>query len=213
MDALLTDFSWPAFWAIFTGLEFWGAVTGAWCVWLCVKERIENFPVGILNVVIFFFMFWHFKLYASAILQVFFLGLCIWGWYVWATGDKNTKEVRVTRNVKFDEAIMALIIGASGTYAFGNYLATTGDPAPYTDAGIAVFSVISQYFMSKKVFQCWYLWISIDVFAIYIYSGSGLHITAALYFMFLCMCVKGIYEWKNEPAYKKLSAGKISTTA
>jgi nicotinamide mononucleotide transporter len=213
MDALLTDFSWPAFWAIFVGLEFWGAVTGAVCVWLCVKERIENFPVGIVNVIIFFFMFWNFKLYASAVLQVFFLGLCIWGWYVWATGSKNTKEVRVTRNVTLKETLVALAVGATGTYFFGNYLATVDDPAPYTDAGIAVFSVISQYFMSKKVFQCWYLWISIDVIAIYVYSTSGLLITAALYFMFLCMCVKGIYDWKNEPAYKKLSAGEIPTAS
>lgn len=213
MDALLTAFTWPAFWAIFIGLEFWGAATGLWDVWLCMKEDIKNFPIGIINIVIFFFMFWGQKLYGSAVLQVFFLVLSIWGWVVWLRGQKNTKEVAVSTDVTALDGSLSLMIGSAATFVFGRYLATTGDPSPYLDSALAIFSIVAQYFMSKKVIQCWYIWISVDVVSIWVYAHTNLYITAGLYFIFLCMCVRGLYDWKNEPTYKKLSVGKIPATA
>ncbi len=182
MDALLTAFTWPAFWAIFIGLEFWGATTGLWDVWLCMKEDIKNFPIGILNITILL------------------------------RGLKNTKEVAVSIDLEWPEAVIAGIIGCFGTWAFGRYLGTTGDPSPLLDASLAVWSVVAQYFMSKKVIQCWYIWISVDVVSIWVYAHTNLYITAGLYFVFLCMCVRGLYDWKNEPTYKKLSVGKIPAT-
>ena len=210
MDALLTAFTWPAFWAIFLGLEFWGATTGLWDVWLCMKEDIKNFPVGLLNITIFFFMFWNQKLFGSAVLQIFFFILSIWGWRVWLSGLRNTKEVTTSHDMLVTEGLIAAIVGCIGTYYFGKYLATTGDPSPYLDAALAVFSVIAQYFMSKKVVQCWYIWISIDVVSIWVYSHANLYITAGLYFVFLCMCIKGLYDWKHEPTYVKFGGQKIT---
>jgi nicotinamide mononucleotide transporter len=204
MDALLQNFSFAALLAVMLGLEFWGAVTGVWDVWLCMKEDIKNFPVGILNITIFFFMFWNQKLYGSAVLQVFFLVLSIWGWYVWLKGTRNTKEVTVSKDMTVTEGLLALTIGSIATYWFGLYLATTGDPSPTLDSALAIFSVIAMYFMSKKVVQCWYIWISIDMVSIWVYSHAGLYITSVLYFVFLCMCLKGLHDWKNEPLYVKL---------
>lgn len=208
MDALWTSFSWTALFALVYGLEFWGATTGLWDVYLCMKEDIKNFPIGLINITIFFFMFWGQKLYGSAVLQIFFFVLSIWGWRVWLQGLKNTKEVTVSLDITLKESLIALIVGISATYAFGLYLATTGDPSPFMDSGLAIFSVIAQYFMSKKVIQCWYIWISIDVVSIWVYSHSNLPITAGLYFVFLCMCIKGLYDWRNEPTYIKIHAPK-----
>ena len=213
MDALLTAFTWPAFWAIFIGLEFWGAATGLWDVWLCMKEDIKNFPIGIINIVIFFFMFWQQKLFGSAVLQVFFLVLSIWGWVVWLRGLKNTKEVTVSITMTLIEGLVAVIVGAISTYYFGKYLATTGDPSPMLDSALTIFSIIAQYFMSKKVVQCWYIWIAVDVTSIWVYAHTNLYITAGLYFIFLCMCIRGLYDWKNEPTYKRVGAGQIPAAA
>jgi nicotinamide mononucleotide transporter len=90
------------------------------------------------------------------------------------------------------------------TYWFGVYLSTTGDPSPFMDSGLTIFSIVAQYFMSKKVVQCWYIWISIDMVSIWVYSHAGLYITSVLYLVFLCMCLKGLHDWKNEPLYVKL---------
>ncbi len=110
-----------------------------------------------------------------------------------------------------DDVLMTIAVGSYGTILFGKYLANTGDPSPFLDAALAVFSVIAQYFMSKKVIQCWYIWITVDIVSIWVYGGSGLYITAGLYFIFLCMCIRGLYEWKNEPSYKEFSNRKVPT--
>ena len=210
MDALMNAFSWPALWAVLISLEFWGAVTGLWDVWLCMKEDIKNFPIGIINIVIFFFMFWSQKLYGSAVLQVVFLVLSIWGWIVWLRGAKNTKAVAVSTDINLAEGTLSAVVGGAASYGFGRYLATTGDPSPYLDAVLAIFSVIAQYFMSKKVIQSWHIWICVDAVSIWVYGQSQLYITAGLYFVFLCLCLRGLYDWKNEPVYKRIGAGQVS---
>jgi hypothetical protein len=53
----------------------------------------------------------------------------------------------------------------------------------------------------------------VDLVSIPLYTKNVGHITGVLYFIFLCLCIKGLYDWKNEPAYKKLSAGKVSPAA
>lgn len=206
---LANSFNWGLVMTLILSLEFTGAWTGVWDVWLCATENIWNFPVGILNITIFFFMFWQAQLYASSILQVFFLILTFWGWWVWLHGDKNTKEVKVTRNINLTESLLTVAFVLVGTIGFGKYLATTGDPHYYADAFVSILSVAAMYFMSKKVLHCWWMWITVDVVSIPLYTSSVGHITGGLYCLFLCMCIKGLYDWKNEPAYKKLSAGQV----
>ncbi len=203
MDALLNNFTYAALIAVLFGLEFTGAWTGLWDVWLCSTENIWNFPVGILNISVFFWMFWKAQLYASSILQVFFLVLTFWGWYVWLHGNKNTKEVKTTKNISRLEILLSILITECGTIGFGMYLASTGDPLPYPDSFVSILSIVAQYFMSKKVFQCWYMWLMVDAVSIPLYTHSVGYITGGLYCIFFCLCVKGIFDWKNEPAYVK----------
>jgi nicotinamide mononucleotide transporter len=86
-------------------IEILGAVTGLLCVWLTAKERLSSFPFGIANIFVFAFMFYEAKLYADFVLQLMlFLPLTLYGWYVWVSGDKNSRSVAVTRDIKSNEA-------------------------------------------------------------------------------------------------------------
>ncbi len=54
-------------------LESASFVTGAACVWLTVRENVWNFPIGLVNVATFGFVFLHARLYADAGLQIVYL--------------------------------------------------------------------------------------------------------------------------------------------
>src|SRR5262245_13253497 len=58
-----------------TWLEAFSFVTGAVCVWLTVKQSIWNFPIGLLNVAAYFFVFARARLFADAGLQVVYFAL------------------------------------------------------------------------------------------------------------------------------------------
>ena len=55
-----------------TWLELAGDLTGLLCVWLVTKEKVWNWPVGLINTALFSLLFLNSKLYADATLQVFF---------------------------------------------------------------------------------------------------------------------------------------------
>src|SRR3982751_5919514 len=68
----------PVTWA-----ELLGFVTGIACVALAVAQRIETFPIGILNNVFFIVLFADARLYADMALQVVYIALGVMGWWVW----------------------------------------------------------------------------------------------------------------------------------
>jgi nicotinamide riboside kinase len=61
-----------------------GDASGALCVWLVARRHILNWPVGLLNNLFFFLIFWRSKLYGDAVLQASFAALAIYGWWEWA---------------------------------------------------------------------------------------------------------------------------------
>ena len=66
--------------------EILGFVTGAASVWLTVKSRISNFPVGIANSAFFLVLFATSRLWADSSLQVLYIALGFVGWWQWLHG-------------------------------------------------------------------------------------------------------------------------------
>lgn len=184
-------------------IEILGAVTGLLCVWLTAKERLSSFPFGIANIFVFAFMFYEAKLYADFMLQLmFFLPLTLYGWYVWVSGDKNSRSVAVTRDIKSNEVAYLAVAGLAAATLWAWVLDKYTDAAvPWLDAPLAVASIIAQLLLSRKVLQNWLVWIAVDVFSIGMYAYKELYITSGLYAVFLCIAIKGYLDWRREPQY------------
>src|SRR2546423_10064432 len=72
-------------WRSMSLLEVSAAITTVLCAWLTVKNRISNWPWGIVAVLLYGWVFWQAKLYAQTGLQIlYFLPCCIYGWWAWA---------------------------------------------------------------------------------------------------------------------------------
>ena len=65
-----------------------GALTLA-SVLLAVRLKTALYPVGMAATVLYFVVFWHAKLYASAALQVYFTLVQVYGWWFWLRGAKG----------------------------------------------------------------------------------------------------------------------------
>src|ERR1700743_1358546 len=81
-------------------LEVAGVVTGLVCVYLAAVNNIWNWPIAIVRVAIYIFIFFHAHLYADMGLQVYFMAMNIYGWYYWSrkpdTEDKSP-VLRITK--------------------------------------------------------------------------------------------------------------------
>jgi len=43
-------------------IEFFGTIFNLWCVWLVAKSNIMTWPIGIVGIVLFAFLFWQINL-------------------------------------------------------------------------------------------------------------------------------------------------------
>ncbi|MDB5112770.1 MAG: nicotinamide mononucleotide transporter [Mucilaginibacter sp.] len=184
-------------------LEVIGVITGLLCVYLAAKNIIWNWPIAIINVSIYIFIFFNSRLYADMGLQVYFLATNIYGWYFWskkpATEDKA--PVILIKKTEILFAVSAIIVF---TFLLGSVLKYTPASYPYIDSFCTACSLVAQFFLARKVLENWLIWIFVDIIYVGVYLFKGLHLTAAMYAVFVGIAWLGYIDWKRD--YKKQTA-------
>jgi len=184
-------------------IEISATLFGFACVALTVKQNIWCWPTGLVQVVLYIFVFYHAKLYSDLILHVIYIGLQFFGWYFWLHGGKNQTSAPVIKlsginQSTFTSAYMWMAVTIFSTSVWGFIMKTWTDASlPYWDAFTTVASLIATYLMAKKVLESWLWWIAVDVVAIGVYFYKGLYPTTVLYITFLVMATMGYFSWKK----------------
>lgn len=182
-------------------VEVIGFVTGAVCVYGVARQKLWNWPVGILNNAAFVVLFLGAGLYGETLLQIIFAVIAIYGWVKWsrgadgAAGSNNLPIRDATRT----EAVVGLGSIVAGT-AFIAWLLNVGTDSEVAipDAFVLAASLVATYGQAKKIFQHWMVWIAIDLVSIPLYFSRGLSLTGILYIGFLSLCIYGLVGWNKE---------------
>ncbi|MEX3647617.1 nicotinamide riboside transporter PnuC [Mycolicibacterium porcinum] len=179
--------------------EFFGFVTGGLCVALTVRRNILNFPVGIANNAFFLVLFTSASLWAASGLQVLYIALGFAGWWQWLKGRADTGTTVVRRSGRAELAWCAvfLVLGTGVLYVI---LTAAHDAAPFLDAVTTCLSLVAQWLLNTRRIETWYFWIAADCIFIPLYLSQGLILTAAVYVLFLGLCVAGLRAWTRELA-------------
>jgi nicotinamide mononucleotide transporter len=173
--------------------EVFGFVTGATCVLLVVDEHVANFPVGIANNVLLGLLFFRSRLYGDMSLQILFVLLGAAGWWRWARGT-GASPLRITRARRGEWTLLG-ILGTIATIGGTLHLRRVNDASPFLDALTTVLNVAAQWLLNRKRIENWWVWIATDVFSVYLYVQQKLYLTAALYGVFIFMCIGGLRAW------------------
>lgn len=185
-------------------IEFFGTLFNIWCVWLVAKNKILNWPVGIIGVVLFAALYWQIRLYSDLLEQFYYFVTGFWGWYVWSRGRNGGEELPVTtlaRNAYYFWGVVIVLGTVALTYLTTHlhvwYPVYFPEAASYAtlDALTTVASLVATVFMIRKQIENWYLWIAVDVVGIWLYWVKGVHIVSLLYVLFLGIAIHGLFHW------------------
>jgi len=192
-------------------LEAVGTIFGFICVYLVTKEKISSWPIGIINIIFFFILFYQIRLYSDMLLQAIFFVLSIYGWYKWKKPEKGLEnknnELKITTLSGFHRLLIGFIVASAtfGLYLFMkeiHLILPTLFPepaaAPLRDAFTTVTSVTAQWIMCKKKLESWMLWIAVDAVAFIYYFQTGVALVGIEYILFFCLAIYGLFKWLNE---------------
>ncbi len=178
-------------------LEIIAITAGLLNVYLAARANIWNYFFGALMVSLYMLIFFEAKLYADMCLQVVFFVFQFYGLYQWLYGGDAHKKLNVRRA---DKKIYAIVAVSSGilfiaiAFILSRY---TDSNTVYLDAFTTALSLVAQWMLSKKWLENWLLWIVVDLVSIKMYLFKNLYPTAALYGLFLLICVMGYYRWRK----------------
>jgi nicotinamide mononucleotide transporter len=178
-----------------TWAELLGFITGGVCVWLTVRRHVLNFPIGIANSALFLILFTSARLWADAALQIMFIALGTAGWLQWVRSRGARDEIRVLRARPVELAGCVAFVVA-GTVVLTYVLRAADDTAPFWDALTTALSIAAQWLLNARRLETWFFWIAADCIYVPLYVVKRLDLTAAVYVLFLGLCVAGFRSWR-----------------
>lgn len=164
---------------------------------LAIHQNILCWAAGMISALIFMVIFYSALLYMQSALQIFYVGMAIYGWYQWRyAGDEGTgvriHTLTIVRHIQ-------VIAGISATaLLLGWIMSRTDTPFPYAEAFITVAAVATTFMVARKVMEHWLYWLVIDSIAVYLYVARELYLTALLFVFYLVMAVIGFRRWRRE---------------
>lgn len=185
--------------------EFAGVVTGVLGVYLVAVENILNWPIGIVNVSLYAYVFWGAKLYADMVLQFVFFALSLHGWYQWVRGGESGAALSITRLKKTEYGLLGVVI-LIATLIVAPIIKARGGEFAYVDSALAITSVTAQFLLNRKKVESWILWILVDIVYIPVYVQRGLQSTAVLYLLFLGLAISGLVQWLRTERDERLAS-------
>jgi nicotinamide mononucleotide transporter len=161
---------------------------------LAIRQNVWCWPAAIVSVVLSFVLFWDARLLMEAVLQVFYLGMGVYGWQQWLRGSSGDEGVRVHWwPMRLHLAAVAVI--AVLTVGCGRLLADTDAALPYLDSFTTAAAIVTTWMVARKVIENWIYWFVIDSVSIYLYIDRGLVLYAGLFVAYLVLVVIGFRAW------------------
>ncbi len=181
--------------------ELLGFVTGAVNVWLLARQNIWNWPIGLANNAFYIAVFVTAGLYGDAGLQLVYITLGIYGWWIWARPNWGSRgrgvELQVARTPR---ATWMWLVPATAAAAFALQFFLrrfTDSTVPAWDGVTTALSLAATFGQCRKYLESWWIWIAADLIYIPLYLYKNLWLTAGLYLVFLLLCVVGLREWRK----------------
>ncbi|ANI88098.1 hypothetical protein A9P82_01480 [Arachidicoccus ginsenosidimutans] len=183
-------------------IECFGTIFGLLCVWLGARENIWNWAVGLVNIILFFIIFYQVRLYSDMFLQIYFFCISIYGWIQWSKHRQEDKPVALLSPKQRWTLTFIIIIS---TIIFGfivkniHHLLPKIFPVPaafpFIDTFVAVCSIVANALLAKRILENWALWVLVDFICVFVYAIKGVRFISIEYGILFIIASYGLIEW------------------
>ena len=188
-------------------MGIWEAVAvvlGVLYLLLAMWEKISCWYVAFVSTVIFLFLFWDVGLLMESALQVYYLGMAVYGWWHWRQGRTDDSPLPISRWQHWQHGLAVTAILAASALS-GWLLSENTDAArPYLDSFTTWGAVLTTWMVARKILENWLYWLVIDSLSIFLYIDRGLYLTAGLFAVYVVIVIFGFVAWTRH--YRAQSA-------
>ncbi len=164
---------------------------------LAIRQSIWCWPCACISTAIYVHLFIDARLYMESVLNLFYLGMAVYGWYAWLQGRHGETELPVTSWAFRRHAIAIGLVALVAT--LNGYLLQRYSDAvyPYVDSMTTWGAIWATWLVARKILENWVYWLVIDGASVAIYWLRGLEHTAALYLLYVLLIPVGYLSWRR----------------
>ena len=184
-------------------IDIISAVLGLTCVFLAGRRSKYNFWVGYVYNIFLFMLFWKQHLVAAMVLQPVAFVINAYGHWRWthpheeeksSEDGSSLKVTRLTRGRMLVAAAAVVFLGTVWALVLKN---ETADPLPWLDSYILMLTFLAQLLSAQKKWECWIVWMVVNVANCVLYILSGLYFMPIVSALYLANGVWSLISWKK----------------
>ena len=188
-------------WLLQHYFELSAAGLGFIAIYLQIKQNVWYWLVSIIMVSMYIYIYVDARLYADMSLQVYYLIISFYGWYMWLFGKKinNHKTQLPVSTSTVPTLVVSGLVSILLFFIIAWILQQfTNSDLPYWDSFTTSLSFVATWMLARKKIENWLIWIVVDAVSIGIYIYKELYPTAILFTFLTILAAVGYKKWKAD---------------
>ena len=179
------------------------AVLGLTTVVLAGRNSKYNFWVGYVYNVFLFLLFWQQHLVAAMVLQPVAFVINMYGHWRWTHPKEEEKSAADGKSLKVSSlsaknwAVAFIGVAFLGAVWALVLQKETQDPVPWLDSYLLMLTFLAQYLSAQKKWECWIVWLIVNIGNLTMYLLSGLHFMPIVSALYIVNGIWSLYGWKK----------------
>ena len=178
-------------------IEIAAVIFSALGIWLVTRRTLIAWPITLLACFLYAEVFREARLYSDMLLQGVYAVFCLYGWWHWLQGVREEGSVKV-ESFPWQGWARGIVAGTAGSLLLGFLMARyTNAALPHVDASLTAFSLVAQWWTTRRYLANWWLWIVVDLIYTAMFAYKNLYLTSALYAFFVFLAILGLRSWRR----------------
>ncbi|HOH93073.1 MAG TPA: nicotinamide riboside transporter PnuC [Bacteroidales bacterium] len=181
--------------------EIIAATLGIIAIYFQIKVKPFYWIISLVVSSMYIVVYFSAKLYADMSMQFYYVGMSIYGLYVWLSGNNNSdkKTIPISKIKNFKSWIIIVLISALSFIIIGYILKNfTDSNVPWWDSFTTSLSFVATWMLARKKIENWLVWIVVDATSVALYIYKQLYPTTILFIVLTLLAIVGYLQWKRE---------------
>jgi nicotinamide mononucleotide transporter len=160
-----------------------------------ISSKRVGWLLGVAGSALFVYANIQQHLYMDVLLNLYYVGIGIYGWWAWGEQDSTLPISRMP--IRLWLVLVAVAVGLIGL--IGSLMQHyTDNTMPYIDALVTVLSFIATWMAARRYIDNWWVWILVDPIAAALYYAKGGMLYPILFVIYTLLAIYGYYLWQKE---------------
>lgn len=176
-------------------VEFLGSVFSIIYSVLLIREKSIGWLFGIASSLLGILLFIESKIYAQAIISVYYAGIGVYGWIYWKKAEQRNEHIHLWKPQQHFIFIgLFAVLSLLSAYLFKTY---TDSQNPYLDSFVTLFGFLASIKEARKILTSWVYWFGINACSVVLYYNQHLYFYAAMMILYALICIPGYINWRK----------------